>query len=602
MRFAHAMVPILLLGAVPTTAGAFEFETVMVEMRDGVHLATDVFRPSRPGRYPTILIRTTYGREFIPDVAAEKICDKLKFALITQDTRGRYDSEGVDDVFLSDGWGEHQDGYDTVDWIVAQDWSDGKVGLFGASALGITAFLAVGSLHPAIQAAHVGIAPWIFYDVVYQNGCYRDALVTDWLDDQDALYMLDTYKEHPTYDDLWASLDMRTRADLIDVPMYLWGGWYDVFTDGPLEAWMDLADPKISDDAPQRLLMGPWTHTEMGAIAPVQGELVYPTDSIIPLYDANPISWFQRFLKGQTRSTFDEDWPVRFYIMGDVDDPDSAGNRWLLAKQWPIPSRDRLLYLRYDGSLSWSGEPATQPPLTYVYDPADPSPTIGGGELSLDQGPYDQRPLLERPDVLVFQTDVLQQPVTVVGKVTATLFVASDAPDTDFTVRLADVYPDGRAMLVTDGIAKVRYRNSLQDPEFLEPGQIVPIEVEVGTTAIVFDRGHRIMALVSSSNSRRFIPSRNNDDDIWGDQPAQIATNALYLDRIYPSHLVLPEPTPGSTTPAKHAPTPPSRDEIDRIDRKIARDLPLTPHELDVVSFEAGRMLLEAVLTHGATR
>ncbi len=602
MRRLEAVVAVLLMGVVPASAQAFEFETVMVEMRDGIHLATDVFRPSQPGQYPTILIRTTYGRDMIPDLAAEKICDKLKFALVCQDTRGRYDSEGVDDVFLSDGWGDRQDGYDTVQWVVEQSWSDGKVGLFGASALGITSFLAMGSLHPAIQAAHVGIAPWIFYDVVYQDGCYRDGLVTDWLEDQDALYMLDTYEEHPTYDDLWASLDMRTRADLIDVPVYLWGGWYDVFTGGPLEARVDLDDPKVSDDAPQRLLMGPWTHTEMGAIGPVQGELVYPIDSVIPLYDANPISWFQRFLKGQPRSTFDEGWPVRFYLMGDVDDPHSAGNRWLIARTWPIPARDRLLYLDYTGGLTWTADTTTHPPRTFVYDPSDPSPTIGGGELTLDQGPYDQRPLLERPDVLVFETQVLDEPVTVVGKVTATLFVASDAPDTDFTIRLADVYPDGRAMLVTDGIAKIRYRNSFEEPDFLSPGEIVPLQVDVGSTAIAFDRGHRIMVLVSSSNARRFIPSKNNADDIWGDEPAQVATNAVYMDRIYPSFLVLPEPEPGETKQLETTDWRPSPGQVDRVERRSARGLPLSSGDMDVVAYEAGRMLMETMLARVAGR
>ncbi len=582
------------------SAQAFEFETVMVEMRDGIHLATDAFWPSRPGTYPTILIRTTYGRDMIADPVAEEVCDQLKFALVVQDTRGRYDSEGVDDVFMSDGWGEHQDGYDTVEWIVQQPWSDGKVGLFGASALGITSFLAVGSLHPAIKAAHVGIAPWVFYDVVYQNGCYRDALVTDWLEDQDALYMLDTYKEHPVYDELWESLDMRTRADLIDVPMYLWGGWYDVFTSGPLQAWMDLTDTKISDDAPQRLLMGPWTHTEMGALGPVQGELVYPMDSVIPLYDADPFSWFARFLKGQPRNNFDEAWPVRFYLMGDVDEEDSAGNRWLLARTWPVPSRERYLYLEYSGRLTWTPDTVSHPPRTFVYDPADPSPTIGGGELSLDQGPYDQTPLLERDDVLAFTTDVLDAPVTVVGEVTATLFVSSDAPDTDFTVRLADVYPDGRAMLVTDGIAKVRYHDGMEDIDFLTPGEVIPLQVHVGRTAIAFDRGHRIMVLVSSSNARRFIPSRNNDDDIWGDEPAQVATNALYMDSTYPSFIVLPEPEPGATARLEHPDWQPSPDTVDRVLRKMARGRPLTASEEDVIAYDAGRRLLEAMLARVA--
>lgn len=603
--------PIALLCVLQLLAAAahgIELETVAVAMRDGTRLATDVFRPSGPDRYPTILVRTPYGRDFVPIEVAKVLTDGLGYGLVVQDVRGRFDSEGIDDVFLSDGWGENQDGYDTIEWIVDQAWSDGRVGLFGASAFGITAYLAMGTYHPAIRAAHVGITPWIFYDVAYQDGAFREGLIVDWLEGQGASYMLETYYEHPIYDDFWASLDMRTRA-AIEVPTYHWGGWYDCFAAGPLEAFAQLSDRDTDGGrrrSPQRLLVGPWTHVDLGAFSRRQGELVYPEGSTIPFREANPLAWFRRFLKNDHRALRDEGrdegWPVTFYLMGDVDAPGSAGNRWVRARDWPVPMRRRPLYLTGEGGLSAVRPPAAvasaplADPVTYLADPADPSPTIGGAELSLPSGPRDQTPLLARDDVLAFRSEVLTESLTLVGKVEAVVFAASDRPDTDITVRLADVYPDGRLMLVADGIAKGRY---LADPlaeNFLTPGEATAFKVDLGPTAIVFDPGHRIAVLVSSSNAPRFVPSKNNDDHIWGDEPPLVAANNLYLGGAYPSRLILPEPDTGALAAVADRKDGPRPDDIQRARQRLARGERLTAADHDALSAFAGEGLLRATL------
>lgn len=587
----------LALAALPDAAYAFKFETVMVPMHDGVHLATDVFRPSLPGKYPTVLIRTTYGRDFVPDEAARILCDVLKFNLIAQDTRGRYDSEGVDDVFLSDGWGTNQDGFDTIEWIAGQRWSNAKVGIFGVSALGMTGYMAAGSYPPALKTMHIGIAPWVFYNTVYQGGAFRNALVVNWLADQDASYMVDLYKEHPVYDELWAQMDLRERAPGISMPIFHWGGYYDVFTEGPVDAFAQLHAQELAGiTGTQKLLMGPWTHMDKGAFSTQQGELVYPTDSIVPMDFANPVTWFQVQLQGKPdRSSQPADWPVRFYVMGDVDRADSAGNHWEIAQNWPIASSSRNLYLQPGGGLSWTAPTQATGSVSYVYDPADPCPTIGGGELYLPAGPHDERPLLDRSDVVMFQTDVLYTPVKVVGKIHANLFVSSDAPDTDFAVRVVDVYPDGRAMLVTDSILKARYRNGVDSPVLLTDGVVAELDIPVGTTSIVFDEGHRIQVLISSSNYSRFEASRNTGDGVWGTDPAVPATNTIYFDSLHPSHLVLTEPLAGTTRPAPKT-VAPSKALIAQAMSRSQKGLPLTAQQLKALEFEGGRLMMDMAL------
>lgn len=591
---------VLALTALPGSAYAFKAEkSVMVEMTDGVHLATDVFRPSIPGKYATVLIRTTYGKDFIPDEAARIICDGMNFALVVQDTRGRYESEGVDDVFMSDGWGENQDGYDTIEWIAEQKWSNQKVGIFGASALGVTGFMAAGAYPPALKTMHIGIAPWVFYNTVYQGGSFREALIVDWLEGQGSEYMVDLYKEHPMYDEIWAQLDMRTRAEGISIPMFHWGGFYDIFTEGPMDAFTEMHALELLGTAgTQQLLMGPWTHVDDGAFSTQQGELVYPKDSIVPMDFANPLEWFQIQLNGKTRTPAQPaDWPVRFYVMGDVDNANAEGNHWEIAQTWPLPHQDKNLYLQPGGGLSWSAPTVSNASSAYTYDPQNPSPTIGGAELSLPAGPFDQRALLTRSDVLSFQTEPLFTPVKVVGTIRAQLYVSSDAPDTDFNVRITDVYPDGRAMLVNDSVLKARYRTGFSSPSLLSDGEVAFLDIPTGTTSIVFEEGHRIQVIITSSNHRRFAVARNTGDGVWGTDAAVPAVNRVYFDSSRPSRLVLPEPEAGATRPAPRW-SAPARSLISQAMANLKAGKRLSPKETLALEYEGGRLMMQLVQDH----
>lgn len=587
--------------ATPSLASAVEFETVMIEMRDGTQLATDVFYPSEGGPVPTLMVRTPYGRDFVPLDVAEVICDQMGYAIVTQDTRGRGDSQGVDDVFLSDGWGDNQDGFDTIEWNVNQPWSDGSVGMLGASAFGITAYLAAGSFHPALKAVHIGIAPTEFYEqAVYQGGVFREALVVDWLNGQDSSHMLELYEDHPQYDDTWASLDLRTRWSGMTPAITHWGGFYDIFAEGPLAGFAALQKGGPDGMAgPQKLVMGPWTHVDLGAWARKQGELQYPSNSLLPIGELAPFAFFDRFLKDEGRGGADrpDPFPVRYYLMGDVDNAQSPANQWHRAKEWPLPATDVKLYLKESGALEKVAPQIPQTPLTFASDPANPLPTIGGRELSLPAGPRDQSPLLERDDVLVFETDVLDEALTVVGNIQANLWVSSSAEDTDISVRLMDVYPDGRAMLVTDGMLKARYRNGFTGSQFLTPGDIVMMTVDVGSTALMFEPGHKLQIIISSTNHNRFKIGHNTTAGIWDDITPVSVANTIYVDDVFASHLVLPVPHANVIERAemKADPSPAARQNALK---RAQEKRPLTAKQYEALRFHADTLLMETIMGH----
>jgi putative CocE/NonD family hydrolase len=262
--------------------------------------------------------------------------------------------------------------------------------------------------------------------------------------------------------------------------------------------------------------------------------LKYPPNSKFP--DASDAArQFDYWLKGDSNGAQD-DKAVHYYVMGDPTDANAPGNFWRRADNWPPPAEPTAFYLHGDKRLVRGERPEEAQTLSYKYDPNNPVPTVGGQNLLLPKGPMDQQKIESRPDVLVFTTDVLAEPVEVTGRIYAKLYVSSDCADTDFTVKLTDVYPDGRSMLVTDGILRAALRNSFERIEPLEAGEVYELSVDLWSTSLVFNKGHRICLAVSSSNAPRFEPNPNTID---GDTP-RVAANTLHLSREHPSHILLP--------------------------------------------------------------
>ena len=518
---------------------AYSHDFYMVPMRDSVRLATDVYKPTLyTGRLHTILVRTPYERTavglnaFIP-----YITDVRGYALVVQSVRGYQGSEGDPQVFRTDAWGELQDGYDAVQWIISQDWSSGKVCGAWFSAMGITQYLLAGTYHPAYKCAVplVGAAD-LYHYAAFQGGEFRKNLVENWLGGLGTPFLIDTVASHPSYDSSWYILDLNRRVSGVNVPMLHFAGWFDLFLESQIEIWNKLqfqGGPLARGN--QKLIIGPWTHLAFGQTD--QGDMSFPSNASLPVTTLVDMiaDWYDYWLDGDDNGV--ADWPpVKFYIMGI--------NEWATADTFPPRGvYYRRWYLHGDGSISINPPVAPDSFSAYTYDPNDPTPSIGGNEMNLPggDGPKDQRPLLSRSDVLVFQTEPLTDTLIVIGSIKAKLYVESDRYDTDFAVRVADVYPDGTAMLVADGIIKARYRYGFDREVLLTPGSIDSVEVKVWSTAWAFLPGHRLMVIISSANYPRFEANPNNGGPFVRDDTLRlVAHNRIYHSPAYPSYLAVP--------------------------------------------------------------
>jgi putative CocE/NonD family hydrolase len=368
----------------------------------------------------------------------------------------------------------------------------------------------------------------------YQGGAWRTGLLEGWLK---ATGMTDvnlpTFVSHPRYDDFWAGLNPESQAERVHAPAVFLGGWYDIFLQGTINSFVSIHNHG-GDGARGRcrLVIAPMGHGTMT-------ELKYPPSaSHFPKCGDNA-AWFDYLLKGNANG-IGEEKPVHYYVMGDPTDKDAPGNVWRTADNWPPPATETAYYLQPDGKLTTTIPPEGDGHKSYRYDPANPVPTVGGAELGRDIGPKDQRKVEARSDVLVFSTDALAEPVDVTGRLAAKLFVSSDCLDTDFTVKLTDVYPDGRSMLVTDGILRARFRESFTEENLLAPGTTYEITVDLWSTSLVFNRGHKIRVAVSSSNAPRFDPNPNTGHAFRADNERRVATNTIYFSKRCPSRIVLP--------------------------------------------------------------
>ncbi len=519
--------------------------TELVPMRDGVRLSTDVYAPDEPSPWPAILLRTPYDKA--TDFASPGWINEVNdagYAYVIQDMRGRYASEGTDSTFWTDGWGYNQDGYETVEWLAAQSWCDGNVGMFGESARGIIQYLAAGAAPPHLKACVSMIACEDFYHkAFFQGGEFRKELVEIWFQSQGSEYMLPFFLSHPTRDAFWDSLDLATRAPEVTVPILHVGGHYDTFGESAIDAYNLLQfGGGLGALDNQRLVLGPWTHWGIDSLS--QGELTYPENAS---YDLRTLRWrwFDHWLKGEQNGV-DTEPPVAYYLMGDVDDPYSPGNEWIEADVFPPEVTPTPLYLHAERSPTPYSLQSVPPPhfadgYEFSSDPAFPVPTLGGRNLNIIAGTFDQRPVHDgRYDVIRLSTDELVEPIAVAGKVTFIFWANVSTPDVNWTAKLIDVYPDGREMLVTDGILRARFRNGFETEEFMEPSGWYRFEIDLWSTAIVFNVGHRIMLAIANSNYPRFEINPNTDDPFGQGGDPLPADIILLAESDHPSRLMLP--------------------------------------------------------------
>jgi len=459
------------------------------------------------------------------------------------------------------GQPRHSDGYDTVEWLAEQPWCNGKVGMLGYSHLGAVQYETAATNPPHLACAIPAQAPGNYFtDSLYPPVFRKADMETILRGPFSARTIQLTNKRIRTRE--------TSRLDQFNTPMIHSAGWYDFYKEGAVEmfrACRDYGGPEACGT--QRLLIGPWGHGVLQEESPgeplrLPGGLAYPANSKLDWERDFWLPWFDHWCKGKPTGVMDRP-AVDYYLMGGVDDPNAPGNVWVEADDFPPESAGMPYYMHSDRTLGTEAPVAENDRLQYRYDPEDPVPTVGRTDARIPaKGPYDQRPVEGRADVLVFTTPELQNPLVIVGQIRVTLWASSDRKDTDFTAKLTDVYPDGRSMIFADSIVKGRYRNTFLKEELLEPGQVYEFDIDLGYTAIVLAPGHRLRLAISSSNFDRFGINPNTGEP-YGDHattrrllserlgaPASaraaeytrtlVATNTVHMERDHPSHVILP--------------------------------------------------------------
>lgn len=554
--------------------GIIKLLHVRVRMRDGAGLCANVFLPAANWRGPVLLVRTPYGKGAGLDPNYRVFLDH-GYALVVQDVRGRYHSEGIFKPIDQ----EPADGYDTLNWIGRQSWSNGRVGMLGGSYLGIVQWKLAPLNNPYLKA---------IFPVV--SGCddYRDRFFSTggalklgqrllWMSENlrapgflprfDAFIwhlpirtadaaatgqrsdMFQQAVNHPAFDSYWRKASILEKLGRIKVPVFSVGGWYDNFCQSDLEAFARLKN------APHRTLIGPWPHNMSIPFKDAD----FGRHSSLPIRKLQ-LEWFDYWLKSShPPGTPPPGAPLTLFIMG--------ANQWSEETSWPPAGVSYVpLYLasrRGANSLSGDGELRHTPDAEtasdrFVYDPNKPVPTAGGAVCCrpavFPWGPLDQRPIEMRKDVLVYTSAELRKDLEVVGPVRAQLFISSSAPDTDFTAKLVDLFPGGEARNLCDGILRLRYRYSLSKPAApIHPGEIYPILVDAGVTANRFAAGHRIRLEISSSNFPRFDRNLNTGQSTIDSSQMRIANQIVYHGRQYASRLLLPVRRHTRLTPSRRA-------------------------------------------------
>ena len=589
--------------------GVYVEKDVMLVARDGTKLAADVYHPAEDGkamegRFPTLLTRTPYSKD--GSGSEGRYYAERGYNVVVNDVRGRYKSDGTWRLMADDP----NDGYDVVEWIAKQTWSDGKVGTFGTSYPGGTqhALAEMNPPHlttmiPVDALSNCGVSGmrqggafelrfmnWIFNlgapnsKAALENPLLRTALqengrrIREHVDSLPFHLGTTPLRAVPEYEawlykalrsgpesDFWKIKGMSVVdhvADYADVPVLHITGWYDSWT---RQAAMNYGALSKVKKSPQYLTIGPWIHG--GQTSSISGEVEFTADAAIDLL-AYRLKWYKCFINGDTE-LFAKEPHVWIYVMGSGDDSKSDAGRlkhggsWRGEDEWPLKRAKRTTYfLQGDGMLDPKPPKQTESSTTYTFDPKHPVPTVGGNISSnpplMTNGGYDQRsredthaagnrlPLSERPDVLMYQTVPLCEDLEVTGTVEVILWIKSTAVDTDFTAKLIDEippnadYPLGFSLNLGDSIIRARYRESLDRPSLMTPGEAVPLTITLYPTSNVFKKGHRIRVDISSSNYPRFDVNPNTGDPLGIARTFRIAENTVFHEAGHPSQVILP--------------------------------------------------------------
>jgi len=533
-----------------------------VPMRDRTELSADIYRPVGEGKFPVILNRTPYTKAGGSTFKIAQYFTSHGYVYVAMDVRGRGDSDGTFEPYRHDG----QDGYDAIEWLAVQSWSTGKVGTIGGSYNGRIQWLTAIQQPPHLTAMIVLASPsdpfveWptgqpLPMDISWYHFTAGHVLqnmeVVDWkkLYEHLPLITMDEAMgrpnrfwkeevEHAKLDSWWEDLRYQNKYDRVRVPVLNISGWYDDEQVGTPLNYIGVTtkgSPAIRNS--QKLLVGPWPHainstTKLGTVE-------FGPTAVIDM-NAYWLRWFDQWLKGSD-SGFMKEPPVRIFVMGE--------NVWRDENEWPIARTQWTKYFLHsngqantlsgNGTLS-SAEPASEPTDSYSYDPANPVKFITDPSFAQIGGPDDYREVEQRADVLVYTSDALTEDMEVCGPLRVHLSAASSARDTDFMAKLIDVWPNGFAQRLNDGMVRARFREGMDKPSLIEPGRVYSYDLDLWNTCQLYQKGHRIRVEVSSSAFPKYDRNLNTGEALGQTTRMAVAQQKIYHDREHPSYVVLP--------------------------------------------------------------
>lgn len=521
--------------------GAVREEHLMIPMRDGARLSAYAYFPPGQGKWPAIF-EQRYAD--ITSSGSRKAAAKFAeggFVIVLVNYRGTHESEGVYRGYRGLQWGPLRDGYDVCEWLAAQPWCTGKIGTYGGSQAGYAQnYLAV-TQPPHLVAQYMTDTGLSLYQEGYRIGgatkpmrfkkqeliarvpAHNNELLREW-------------DKHPDFDDYWRDEDASLHFDKMNYPCFTIGSWFDFMCQGSVASFIG-RNQHGGDNSrgKQQLILGPWLHGGYPKSNKI-GELVFPENAMFDVY-AHMTKWFNHYLKGEDNG-IDKDVKVRYYVMGAVGEAGAPGNVWREAADFPPQSTSADWFLQPDGMLGPKKPSAAKASTSYASDPSRPMSLPYTGF----PGARDARGFEEQAEVRTWTSDVLSEPLEVTGRIKAEVFVSSTAKDTDFVLRVTDVYPDGRSILLMDYPLRARYREGFDHQKLLVPGEVAKLAWDIGWTSIIFNKGHRIRVTIASTGAPFYEPNPQTGGPITHFPPdaGVAAINTIWHDAAHASRVILP--------------------------------------------------------------
>ena len=572
---------------------------VPIPMRDGTKLYADIYRPEGKPKNPVLLMRSPYGKH--TPAYRSMYLDPLRavgrgYVVVIQDVRGRHMSEGEFYPYIN----EAQDGYDTVEWCGSQSWSDGNVGMFGISYHGATQWLAAAEAPPSLKTIVPGVTSDDYYDGwTYLGGTFQLWWITQWLvgfaendigqghtqrperskeiaemqnwlldpmqmstnlplkgmsafrsngAENDLCGFYYDWLDHPAYDDYWKSFAPKEKFHNIDIPVLNIAGWHDIFIRGSINCYQGMKEKGRSEFSrrQQHLIVGPWLHAPLPP--PQAGQQFYGRSASGASIDLHgmQLNWFDKWLK-DVENGIDTQPTAYVFVMGK--------NEWQAEQTWPPEDVENTTYylgsdggansVRGDGKLRILPLENKESSDQFTYDPNNPVPSLGGAygygiPGVFEVGVQDQKLIENRNDVLVYTSEILDENFEIAGQVNMTLWAKTSANDTDWTAKLIDVDEQGKSTNVCDGILRARFNKSLETECFVNSNQVECFTIDLGFTAMLFAKGHRIRVQISSSNFPAFDRNLNTGKG-FGDSKIIVAEQTIFHDSKHPSFINLPK-------------------------------------------------------------